>query len=83
MLGELSKESTGISSLQSELAQVLDAEQIRAVCREAGHRFRQRVLDPVTTIHLFVLQVLHGNCAIARLKDFTDKVFSEAAYCKV
>jgi hypothetical protein len=68
--------------IQSELAQVLDAEQIVAVCREAGHRFRQRVLDPVTTIHLFVLQVLHGNCAIARLKDFTDKVFSEAAYCK-
>ena len=68
--------------IQSELAQVLDAEQIGAVCREAGHRFRQPVLDPVTTIHLFVLQVLHGNCAIARLKDFTDKVFSEAAYCK-
>lgn len=68
--------------IQSELAQILDAEQILAVCREAGHQFRQRVLDPVTTIHLFVVQILHGNCAIARLKDFTDKVFSEAAYCK-
>ena len=68
--------------IHSELAQVLDAEQIHGVCRAVGHRFRQRVLDPVTTIHLFVLQILHGNCAIARLKDFTDKVFSEAAYCK-
>ena len=68
--------------VHAELAQVLEAEQIRGVCREVGHRFRQRVLDPVTTIHLFVLQILHGNCAIARLKDFTDKVFTEAAYCK-
>lgn len=68
--------------VHAELAQVLDAEQINRVCREVGHRFRQRLLDPVTTIHLFVLQILHGNCAIARLKDFTDRVFSEAAYCK-
>ena len=68
--------------IQSELAQVLDDVTIRAVCRAVGHRFRQRLLDPVTTIHLFVVQILHGNCAIARLKDFTDKVFSEAAYCK-
>jgi hypothetical protein len=68
--------------IQNELAQILDAEQILVVCREAGHQFRQRVLDPVSTIHLFVVQILHGNCAIARLKDFTDKVFSEAAYCK-
>jgi hypothetical protein len=68
--------------IHGELAQVLDAEQINSVCREVGHQFRQRILDPVTTIHLFVVQILHGNCAIARLKDFTDKAFSEAAYCK-
>jgi hypothetical protein len=68
--------------IHSELAQVLDSAQIHDVCRQLGHRFRDRVLDPVTTIHLFVLQILHGNCAVARLKDFTDKVFSEAAYCK-
>ncbi|MGH7168974.1 MAG: hypothetical protein ACRELG_01680, partial [Gemmataceae bacterium] len=59
--------------VHAELAQVLDAEQINRVCQEVGHHFRQRLLDPVTTIHLFVLQILHGNCAIARLKDFTDR----------
>jgi Transposase DDE domain len=68
--------------VHAELARVLGAEQINHVCREVNHRFRRRLLDPVTTIHLFVLQILHGNCAIARLKDFTDKAFSEAAYCK-
>lgn len=68
--------------VQREVAQVLDPDAILAVCREVGYRFRQRVLDPVTTIHLFVFQILHGNFAIARLRDFTDRVFSEAAYCK-
>jgi hypothetical protein len=32
-----------------------------AACREAGHRWRERVLGPVRTLHLFVLQVLHFN----------------------
>lgn len=67
--------------IQNEIAQVLDAAQITAICREVGHHFRQRVLDPVTTIHLFVIQILNGNFAVARLFDFTDRVFSEAAYC--
>ena len=68
--------------IQNDIAQLLEPAQIDAVCQEVGYRFRRRVLDPVTTIHLFIIQILHGNFAIARLKDFTDRVFSEAAYCK-
>jgi hypothetical protein len=68
--------------IQTQVAQVLDPAEILAVCSEVGFRFRQRLLDPVTTIHLFVIQILNGNFAIARLKDFTERVFSEAAYCK-
>jgi hypothetical protein len=68
--------------IQSDLARHLDPSQITAACREAGHRFRKRLLDPVTTIHLFLIQILNGNFAIARLKDFTDNLFSEGAYCK-
>ena len=68
--------------IQQDLAQILDAPQITRVCRAVGYRFRQRLLDPIATIHLFVVQVLHGNFAVARLQDFTDEAFSEAAYCK-
>ena len=68
--------------IQKDLTEVLDARQITAVCREVGYRFRQRLLDPLTTIQLFVVQILHGNFAVARLQDFTDEPFSEAAYCK-
>ncbi len=74
--------SAALRHIQEDLAQVLDAGQITAVCRDVGYRFRQRLLDPVTTIHLFVIQILHGNFAVARLREFTDKEFSEAGYCK-
>jgi len=68
--------------IQRDVAHVLDARQIAAICREAGYHFRRRVLDPVTTIHLFIIQILNGNFAIARLRDFSDRLFSEAAYCR-
>ena len=68
--------------IQQDLAQILDAPQITRVCREVGYRFRKRLLDPITTIQLFVVQILNGNFAVARLQDFTDEEFSEAAYCK-
>lgn len=68
--------------LQNDIALLLEPAAIHALCQEVGHRFRRRQLDPVTTIHLFIIQILHGNFAIARLKDFTDRVFSAAAYCK-
>ena len=60
---------TALEQIQAELAKVLDPSQITAACRTAGYRFRVRVLDPVATIHLFVLQVLKGNCAIARSRS--------------
>lgn len=71
-----------LEKIQHELAQVLDGTVITTACRELGYRFRTRLLDPITTIHLFVLQILRGNVAMARLKDFTQRVFTEAAYCK-
>lgn len=68
--------------IQSQLAQVLDPQLILDACREAGHRFRRRVLDPVATVHLFLLQILKGNLAIARLRDFVTRAFSEGSFCK-
>ena len=61
--------------IQEDLAHVLDANQITDVCREVGYCFRKRLLDPITTIQLFVVQILNGNFAVARLQDFSDDQF--------
>lgn len=41
-----------------QLESLLPAEQILQGCREAGYRFRERVLNPALTVHLLILQLL-------------------------
>jgi hypothetical protein len=61
---------------------VLAESHIERVCREAGLKWRKRVLDPVTTILVFFLQVLHRNTAITNLPRLAGKRFTPAAYCQ-
>lgn len=68
--------------IKQELADVLTPRIIEQVCREAGHAWRCRVLDPVTTIHLFLLQMLHGNAACNKLPRLTGRTFTASAYCQ-
>ena len=43
----------------------VDVDQLAA---QVGHRWRDRKLTPATTVWLFLLQVLHGNCAMTQLR---------------
>lgn len=52
------------------------------LCRLLGHRFRRGTLDPVHTIHLFLMQVLHGNTAITHLRHLSPRSFTASAYCQ-
>jgi hypothetical protein len=63
------------------IANLLEPEPLRQLCRDCGHRWRERVLGPVTTIQLFVLQVLHGNTACAHLPHLSELAFINSAYC--
>jgi hypothetical protein len=40
------------------------------------------ILTPVTTVQLFLLQVLHGNTACSHLPHLSGLRFSAAAYCQ-
>jgi hypothetical protein len=40
------------------------------------------VLTPVTTVQLFLLQILHGNTACRHLPHLSGLRFSAAAYCQ-
>jgi hypothetical protein len=55
---------------------------IRDACAAVGHTWRERVLDPITTIHLFLLQILHRNTACAHLPRLTHQSFTPSAYCQ-
>jgi len=56
-----------LQRIKSDVARYLEPEWIRQLCRQVGHVWRERVLDPVTTIHAFVLQVLYGNTGMEKV----------------
>jgi len=71
-----------LRQISDELVTLLAPATIRAACTSVGHQWRDRQLNPVTTIHLFVLQILHRNTACAHLPRLTGRTFSASAYCQ-
>ncbi len=60
----------------------LSRSSIEKACRLAGHAWRSRCFDPVATVRLMVLQVLHGNCSCQELMRVAGVAQSATAYCR-
>lgn len=71
-----------LKHINADLAHLLDAPAIVAVCREVGYQWRARLLDPVTTVHLFLLQILHRNTACSHLPHLAGQRFTASAFCQ-
>ena len=71
-----------LTRLRADLASGLEPEAILLACRAAGHRWRDRKLDPVATVSLFLLQILNGNSACQHVVHFGKWAFSASAYCQ-
>jgi len=68
--------------IKGRFCKFLPEQVILGACAKAGHHWRRRKFDPVVTIHLFILQVLHGNTAILHLRHLARHAVNAAAYCK-
>jgi hypothetical protein len=72
-----------LTRLKTDWATQLQPDAIIAACQEAGYNsWRDRVLTPVTTMQLFLLQILHGNTACSHLPHLSGLRFSASAYCQ-
>lgn len=71
-----------LAQIKDDWTRCLSKEHLTRICREAGAAWRNRALDPVTTIYVFLLQVLHGNTAMTNLPRLSGKRFTPAAYCQ-
>ena len=58
------------------------AEHVNQLCRDYEHPWRDRLLTPLVTLRLFVLQILHGNTAITHLRQLSGLDFAPASYCE-
>jgi Transposase DDE domain len=75
--------TTILQRFTTEWATRLQPAAILTVCREMGYTgWRNRVLTPVTTVQLFLLQILHGHTACSHLPHLSGLRFSAAAYCQ-
>jgi hypothetical protein len=73
--------TASLQRFTGEWAILLPPEAILTVCRESGYTaWRDRVLTPVTTVQLFLLQILHGNTACSHLPHLSGLRFTAAAY---
>ena len=71
-----------LDRLRQDHSALLSPAAIEDACRQEGHSWRKRLLDPVTTIYLFLLQILHGNTACQHVVHFGRWTFSDSAYCQ-
>lgn len=79
MLGRIAEV---VRHLKRSWAEELEDEAVRKACREAGHQWRDRKLDPVNTLRLFLLQILWGNTACNEVPHLADHDVTGAAYCE-
>jgi len=73
--------SSAVDQIKNDPSQVLAALPIRRVCEDLGVRFRQRALDPATTVSLFVAQIIHGNLSCAGVRHLGGGKFTAQSYC--
>ena len=71
-----------LDRLRQDQSAHLAPEAIRDACRKQKYTWRRRLLDPVTTIYLFLLQILHGNTSCQHVVHFGCWTFTDSAYCQ-
>ena len=71
-----------LRQVREDLVKFLDRSTVESICSTLGYRWRKRGLDPWTTVHLFILQVLHQNTAMTHLPHLSGESFTASAYCQ-
>ncbi len=71
-----------LARIKEDLQPFLAEELILNACRGAGHHWRERVLGPVQTVHLFIVQVLCFNTAMTHLRHLSKTAVKAPAYCR-
>jgi hypothetical protein len=79
----LAKLTQTFQRLQTDWAAQLQPDAIQAACDAVGYtQWRDRLLNPVVTVQVFLLQMLHGNTACRHLPHLSGLHFSASAYCQ-
>jgi putative transposase len=73
--------SSSLEHIKAHLNQVVPDELIVQICRELQHKWRDRVLGPAVTVHLFLFQLL-AKMAMQGLRHVAGITVTAQAMCK-
>jgi hypothetical protein len=71
-----------VEQFKQNWSQELTDQAIEQTMRDAGHRWRDRKLNPITTVRLFFLQILCGNAACNEVPRLARLKVTGSAYCE-
>jgi hypothetical protein len=71
-----------IEQFKQSWCRELDDAAIEQAMHDAEHVWRDRKLNPVTTVRLFMLQILFGNVACNHVPHLAGKDVTGSAYCE-
>ncbi|MBV8229659.1 MAG: IS4 family transposase [Planctomycetaceae bacterium] len=71
-----------LNRLRQDIAADWATDTIEEACRQTNHSWRKRLLDPATTVSLFLPQILHGNTACQHVAHFGGWSFTDSASCQ-
>jgi hypothetical protein len=71
-----------IGQFKQNWSEELSPTAIAQACCDAGMSWNESALNPIVTIQIFFVQILHGNTAIEHLKHLTGMMFTASAYCQ-
>lgn len=74
--------SWALCRIKQDLQPFLPERSIRQACQAVGYHWRDRLFDPVATVHLFILQIINFNTAITHLRHLGKVPINAGSYCK-
>ena len=72
---------TAISRIRQDVASLLSPFLIHQTCESLGHVWRECVLTPSAIIHVFIIQIIHGNTALTNLRHLSGLGLTAQAFC--
>src|ERR1700677_2318238 len=73
--------SDSLQHVKEHLDQLCPDENVCQICKRLGHKWRNRVLNPATTVHLFLLQLL-ANVSMEGVRNGAGLSVTDPALCK-
>ena len=58
------------------------ADQVDQLLEDQKVTWRERLLTPLVTLRLLLIQIAHRNCAIAALRQLGGIAFAPSSYCE-